>query len=162
MFDACYSIVKKSKNLSINICQNLHRRKQDKKEKKVHHKRRERKKEEKNRLNKKKMPRNHSAKPVTNVRALQLFQETLTPRWLTTLLQIQNRHQPLTTAKPATYARAPPGNTGTQIVDVDDIPYAANAQYEKMFQELVTLNDMCNQACLGLDESIRLCQSIKV
>ena len=55
-----------------------------------------------------------------------------------------------------------PGNTDTQIVDVDDITYAANAQYEKMFQELVTLNDMCNQACLGLDESIRLCQSSKV
>ena len=53
-----------------------------------------------------------------------------------------------------------PGNTDTQIVD--DITYAANAQYEKMFQELVTLNDMCNQARLGLDETIRLCQNIKV
>ena len=36
-----------------------------------------------------------------------LFQETLTHRWLTTLLQIRNRHQQQTTAKPATNATNP-------------------------------------------------------
>ena len=56
-----------------------------------------------------------------------------------------------------------PGNTDTQIVD---ITYAANAQYQKMFQTLIDQMDMCNQACdqacLGLDETIQLCQSINM
>ena len=96
MVDACNNIVK-SKNLHLNMPKNeqlrlinLHRREQEKKEKKSITKEERGKKEEKQRVNKKKKPRNHkplmTARPERNVRAPQLFQETLTPRWFATLL----------------------------------------------------------------------------
>ena len=118
LVDACYNIVK-SKNLSIKICQEINKSgfsfsisidaNKKRKKKSPSQKKREEKRR-KDWIKKKKMPTNNkplmTAKPVTNVRALQLFQQTLTSRWLTTLPQILIRHQQLTTAKPATNARA--------------------------------------------------------
>ena len=118
LVDACYNIVK-SKNLSIKICQEMNksvfsfsisidvnkkRKKKSPSQKKREEKRRKdwiKKKEDAN-----KQLTTDDSEASDKCGALQLFQQTLTQRWLTTLPQIQIRHQQLTTAKPATNARA--------------------------------------------------------
>ena len=92
-----------------------------------------------------------TAKPVTNVRALQLFQETVTPRWLKTLLQILNQYQQLSTAKTATIGiESPlivPGNSAVEIFDNTSLHYyplqseylTEYQMFERLFDQMKTI-----------------------